>query len=237
MAKFYGVGTGPGASDLLTIRGKEVIEKVDCLYTPEPKKGGKSLALAIVTPYLREGLTIKQRHFPMVKDWAEKRSAWKEIAEEIITDVKSGLDVAFVTLGDPMVYSTYSYLLERMTDQIETETVPGISSFCQISNALQIPLVIDEESYAVLPATADEAVIRTALEQLSTVILMKVSLALPKLMKLLNESDLLGQTVLVSDSSMTSEKIMIGLNELSDQEQLSYFSTMIVYKNRRLKGS
>lgn len=41
MAKFYGVGTGPGASDLLTIRGKEVIERVDCLYTPEPKKRGK----------------------------------------------------------------------------------------------------------------------------------------------------------------------------------------------------
>lgn len=38
MTKFYGVGTGPGASDLLTIRGKEVLQMVDCLYTPEPKK-------------------------------------------------------------------------------------------------------------------------------------------------------------------------------------------------------
>ena len=42
MTKFYGVGTGPGASDLLTIRGKEVLQMVDCLYTPEPKKAGKS---------------------------------------------------------------------------------------------------------------------------------------------------------------------------------------------------
>lgn len=237
MAKFYGVGTGPGASDLLTIRGKKIIETVDCLYTPEPKKGGKSLALQIVSPYLKEGLTIKQRHFPMVNDWDEKRNAWKEIAEEIISDVKKGLNVAFVTLGDPMVYSTYSYLLERMIDQIETETVPGISSFCQISNNLQIPLVIDEESYAVLPATANEEIIRTALEQLSTVILMKVSIALPKVLKLLTELNLLEQTILVSDSSMASEKIMIGLNELSEQDHLSYFSTMIVYKNRTLKGS
>lgn len=237
MAKFYGVGTGPGASDLLTIRGKRIIETVDCLYTPEPKKGGKSLALQIVSPYLKEGLTIKQRHFPMVNDWDEKRNAWNEIAEEIISDVKKGLNVAFVTLGDPMVYSTYSYLLERMINQIETETVPGISSFCQISNSLQIPLVIDEESYAVLPAMADEEVIRTALEQLSTVVLMKVSIALPKVLKLLTELNLLEQTILVSDSSMTSEKIMIGLNELSEQDHLSYFSTMIVYKNRTLKGS
>lgn len=237
MAKFYGVGTGPGASDLLTIRGKKIIETVDCLYTPEPKKGGKSLALQIVSPYLKEGLTIKQRHFPMVNDWDEKRNAWNEIAEEIISDVKKGLNVAFVTLGDPMVYSTYSYLLERMIDKIETETVPGISSFCQISNNLQIPLVIDEESYAVLPATANEEIIRTALEQLSTVILMKVSIALPKVLKLLTELKLLEQTILVSDSSMASEKIVIGLNELSEQDHLSYFSTMIVYKNRTLKGS
>lgn len=237
MAKFYGVGTGPGASDLLTIRGKRIIETVDCLYTPEPKKGGKSLALQIVSPYLKEGLIIKQRHFPMVNDWDEKRNAWNEIAEEIISDVKKGLNVAFVTLGDPMVYSTYSYLLERMIDQIETETVPGISSFCQISNNLQIPLVIDEESYAVLPATANEEIIRTALEQLSTVILMKVSIALPKVLKLLTELNLLEQTILVSDSSMASEKIVIGLNELSEQDHLSYFSTMIVYKNRTLKGS
>lgn len=237
MAKFYGVGTGPGASDLLTIRGKRIIETVDCLYTPEPKKGGKSLALQIVSPYLKEGLTIKQRHFPMVNDWDEKRNAWNEIAEEIISDVKKGLNVAFVTLGDPMVYSTYSYLLERMIDKIETETVPGISSFCQISNNLQIPLVIDEESYAVLPATANEEIIRTALEQLSTVILMKVSIALPKVLKLLTELKLLERTILVSDSSMASEKIVIGLNELSEQDHLSYFSTMIVYKNRTLKGS
>lgn len=237
MAKFYGVGTGPGASDLFTIRGKKIIETVDCLYTPEPKKGGKSLALQIVSPYLKEGLTIKQRHFPMVNDWDEKRNAWNEIAEEIISDVKKGLNVAFVTLGDPMVYSTYSYLLERMIDKIETETVPGISSFCQISNNLQIPLVIDEESYAVLPATANEEIIRTALEQLSTVILMKVSIALPKVLKLLTELKLLERTILVSDSSMASEKIVIGLNELSEQDHLSYFSTMIVYKNRTLKGS
>ncbi|MBO0452146.1 cobalt-factor II C(20)-methyltransferase [Candidatus Enterococcus murrayae] len=237
MAKFYGVGTGPGASDLLTIRGKEIIEMVDCLYTPESKKGGKSLALQIVDPYLRTDLTIKQRHFPMVNDWEQKRSAWNEITEEIVADVKKGLNVAFITLGDPMVYSTYSYLLERLSNKIETETVSGISSFCQISNNLQIPLVIDEESYAVLPATADESTIRTALEQISTIVLMKVSTALPKILKILTELELLDHTILVSDSSMDSEKVMIGLNELNEADQLSYFSTMIVYKNRELKGS
>lgn len=172
----------------------------------------------------------------MVKDWDEKQKAWNEIAKEIINDVKSGLDVAFITLGDPMVYSTYSYLLERIADHVETETIPGISSFSQISNHLQIPLVIDEESYAVLPATAEETILQMALEQLSTVVLMKVSIALPKVLKILTRLDLLEQTILVSDSSMESEKIVIGLSELNAEDDLSYFSTMIIYKNRTLKG-
>ena len=75
-----------------------------------------------------------------------------------------------------------------------------------------------------------------ALEQLSTVVLMKVSIALPKVLKILTRLDLLEQTILVSDSSMESEKIVIGLSELNPEDDLSYFSTMIVYKNRTLKG-
>ncbi|MBO1308000.1 cobalt-factor II C(20)-methyltransferase [Enterococcus sp. 669A] len=232
MAKFYGIGTGPGDSDLLTVKGQKVLNQVDCLYTPEPKKGGKSLALKIVTPYLKEDLEIKQRHFPMVNTLETKQAAWDAIAAEIIADVQQGKNVAFITLGDPMIYSTYAYLLERVQGEVETETVAGISSFTQIANSLQIPLVMDDESYAVLPATKDEALIKAALEMFSTVILMKVSVALPKILKLLREQDLLEQTILVSDASMETEEITVGIQELTEEAKLSYFSTMIVYKNR-----
>ncbi|MDH6363377.1 precorrin-2/cobalt-factor-2 C20-methyltransferase [Enterococcus sp. PF1-24] len=234
MAKFYGIGTGPGDSDLITVRGKNVLSKLDCLYTPEAKKAGKSLALKIVTPYLPDDLEIKQRHFPMVNHLAEKQAAWDKIAEEIITDVKSGKEVGFITLGDPMIYSTYSYLLERVVGKIATETIAGISSFTQMANALQLPLVIDEESYAVLPATADEAVIKMALEQFSTIVLMKVAVNLPKIINLLQQQDLLKQTVLVSNASMATENIMLGIESLAADEKLSYFTTMIVYKNRKI---
>ncbi len=235
MAKFYGIGTGPGDSQLLTVKGKTILNQVDCLYTPEPKKGGQSLALKIVSPYLRSELEIKQRHFPMVNTLETKQSAWDTIAAEIVEDVQQGKNVAFITLGDPMIYSTYAYLLERVQPEIETETVAGISSFSQIANSLQIPLVMDEEAYAVLPATKDEQQIRVALELFSTIILMKVSVALPKILKLLKEQGLLEQTILVSDASMASEKITVGVQDLMADTKLSYFSTMIVYKDRDLE--
>ncbi|MGX7025158.1 cobalt-factor II C(20)-methyltransferase [Vagococcus hydrophili] len=234
MAKFYGIGTGPGDSDLLTIRGKKALETIDYLYTPEPKKKGKSLALSIVSPYLPDNLEIKQRHFPMVNDLSVKEEAWDLVASEILEDVKSGKNVGFVTLGDPMVYSTYSYLLERLSNAIETETIPGISSFSSMSNILQIPLVMDEETYSVVPATADESVIKTALETFSTVIIMKVSVELPKIKRLLESYDLLDSTVLISNASMENESIIMGLTDLDETKRISYFSTMIVYKTREI---
>ncbi len=234
MAKFYGIGTGPGDSDLLTIRGKKALEIIDYLYTPEPKKKGKSLALSIVSPYLPETLEIKQRHFPMVNDLSVKEEAWDLVAQEILEDVRAGKNVGFVTLGDPMVYSTYSYLLERLSDVIETETIPGISSFSSMSNILQIPLVMDEETYSVVPATASEDVIKTALETFSTVIIMKVSIELPKIKRMLEEQNLLDSAVLISNASMENEVITMGLESLDETKRISYFSTIIVYKTRKI---
>lgn len=232
MTKFYGIGTGPGDSDLLTIRGKNTLEKIDILYTPESKKEGKSLALSIVAPYLKPDFTIKQRHFPMSNDQQSKEKAWDSIAEEIIADVQSGKDVGFITLGDPMIYSTYSYLLERVKKVIETETIAGISSFSQIASQLQMPLVLDDETYAVVPATAEEAFLRQALENFTTIIIMKIALAVPKIKVLLEELDLSDQTILISNVSMDGQEVIKGMRSITEEDKLSYFTTAIVYKNR-----
>lgn len=65
MAKFYGIGTGPGDSKLVTMEAAERLGNLEILYTPQPKKGGESLAKKIVSPYLKDTLIIKERHFPM----------------------------------------------------------------------------------------------------------------------------------------------------------------------------
>ena len=54
MAKFYGIGTGPGDSSLLTVKAVDTLKNIDVLYTPEAKKGGDSLALSIVKNYMKE---------------------------------------------------------------------------------------------------------------------------------------------------------------------------------------
>ena len=162
MAKFYGIGTGPGDSTLVTIKAVNTIKMLDILYTPEPKKGGDSLALSIVKEYVPDTVEIKQRHFPMNNDSVEKMASWDAIAAEIKDDVKAGKEVGFITLGDPMIYSTYVYIMERLMDEIEVETIPGISSFSNIASNQNFPLVMDTDPLMVIPCTMEEEKIDAA---------------------------------------------------------------------------
>lgn len=230
MAIFYGIGIGPGDSELVTVKGSRLLQELDILYTPEAKKHAKSLALAISEPYLSKDLQIKQRHFPMVVDRESKEEKWKDIANEIISDVQHGYKVGFITLGDPMVYSTYSYLIELIGSQIDTQTIPGITSYNSMAASLGIPLVMDEESFAVLPATAEQDKLEAALQIHETLVIMKVANHLDVILPLLAKYDLLDKTYLVSKASTQEQTICHGLTGLSSNEKLSYFTTMLVKK-------
>ena len=231
MTKFYGIGIGPADSELLTMKSINLLQEIDILYTPEAKKGGDSLALKIAKPHLSPDLEIKQRHFPMIYSKEKKQNQWEKIAKEIIVDVKNGKNVGFITLGDPMVYSTYSYLLGMIEDEIEIKTIPGITSFGCIATELGQPLTMDEESFAVIPATATIEKIERTLQLHDTIVLMKVARHLDTILKLLKKYDLLEKTFMVSNVSSEKQEIIRGLTDFSSDADLSYFTTMIVKKN------
>ncbi|MBF0777638.1 cobalt-factor II C(20)-methyltransferase [Streptococcus cuniculi] len=231
MAKFYGIGIGPGDSELVTVKASRLLNDLDIIYTPEAKKRTKSLALSIAETYLNEHLEIKQRHFPMIASLEEKKEQWEAISKEIVEDVKAGKNVGFITLGDPMVYSTYSYLLDILKDEIETQTIPGITSFTCMASELGQPLTMDEESFAVVPATTDVETMDAALSLHDTVVLMKVANHLDVVLPLLEKHQLVNNTFLVSHASSDKQIIMRGVADLDVESKLSYFTTMIVKKN------
>ena len=207
MAKFYGIGTGPGDSTLVTIKAVNTIKMLDILYTPEPKKGGDSLALSIVKEYVPDTVEIKQRHFPMNNDSVEKMASWDAIAAEIKDDVKAGKEVGFITLGDPMIYSTYVYIMERLMDEIEVETIPGISSFSNIASNQNFPLVMDTDPLMVIPCTMEEEKIDAALQTYDCFVLMKVYKNFKEIVQKLEKYDLIDSAILVSNSSQEREVV------------------------------
>ena len=235
MAKFYGIGTGPGDSSLVTVKAVNTFKILDILYTPEPKKGTDSLALSIVKEYIPDTVEIKQRHFPMNSDSVEKMAAWDQVAEEIVTDVNGGKNVGFITLGDPMIYSTYVYVMERLIDEIEVETIPGISSFSNIASNQNFPLVMDTDPLIVIPCTMEEEKIDEALQKYDCMVLMKVYKNFKQIIEKLEKYNLIDNAILVSNSSQDREVVYKDLRDVHLQEKISYFSTILVNKNNKIK--
>lgn len=231
--KLFAIGTGPGNSDLLTVRAVRCLAKLDILYAPAARKGGDSLALSIVREYLPDGLEIKERHFPMTHNDVEKTQAWDEVAQEIAADVEQGNQVGFVSLGDVMLFSTWVSLLARLRDKIAIEMIPGITSFACIASHSQFPLAMEQQSLAIISCTAPPDEIDRALSQHSSLVLMKVSSNFAAVKQLLAKHNLFGHSVLVSDASLDSELVCRDLSRLDEQQKLSYFTTILVNKNWR----
>ena len=156
----YGVGLGPGDANLVTIRGRQVLESAEVVYSP-----GR-LSRSVATEHVSES-RIGDLDFPMTRDEDELRRAWKEAAEEIAPRAREGT-VAFATLGDPNVYSTFGHLrrtLSAFHPDVAVETVPGVSGVTAFTTALGIEvaagasLTLHEAARGAAPTGPDRMVL------------------------------------------------------------------------------
>lgn len=103
---FYGIGVGPGDPELLTMRAINVLKEVDIIIAPKTEKKEDSVALEIARPYLKPDVEIVKQVFPMVVNFEQSPEAWEQNKAEILALLEQGKKVAFLTLGDPMFYSS-----------------------------------------------------------------------------------------------------------------------------------
>ncbi|MDP4209858.1 MAG: precorrin-2 C(20)-methyltransferase [Bacteroidota bacterium] len=226
--KFYGIGVGPGDPELITMKAVNILKSVDVVAVPESSKEKGSVALDIARPYLREGAEMLTLTFPMIRDVAAKQRIREENAQKVLAEIQQGKTIAFLTLGDPMLYSTYIYLLENLLSlSIDIETIPGIYSFSAISNRLNMPLVKGDEKLAVISSL--EKSDWSSLLAFDTVVCMKVSAYRETLAELLRLSDSPFDFVLVSNVGNignASEIVHQGTDVL--EGEMPYFSTGIL---------
>ncbi|WP_251330973.1 cobalt-factor II C(20)-methyltransferase [Haloplanus pelagicus] len=131
----YGVGLGPGEADLVTVRGKRVLDAVDTVYSP-----GR-LSRSVAREYVPES-ALGDLDFPMTRDPEQLRTAWRTAAD-VVADAAADGDVAFVTLGDPNVYSTFGHLrrtLSAFHPGVDVEVVPGVSAVTAFATALGVEI-------------------------------------------------------------------------------------------------
>ncbi|AKL11302.1 TPA: cobalt-factor II C(20)-methyltransferase [Kluyvera intermedia] len=228
--RLYALGIGPGASDLLTVRAARILGKLDVLYAPAGRKGGDSLALSIVREYLGKQTEIRCTHFPMSADSAEKEAVWDEVAAALSAETEAGKQVGFITLGDAMLFSTWVFLLQRLGRPDWLEIVPGVTSFAAIAARTQTPLAMEQQSLAVVSCTAPEEEITQALANHDSLVLMKVYGRFARIKALLADAGLLDRALMMAEATLPGEQCWRRLAEVSDEQALPYFSTILVNK-------
>lgn len=159
MAKgiLYGIGVGPGEPELLTLKALRRIQESDIIILPaQPKEECYAyLSVRKVWPEL-EQKDILCLPFPMIRDSAALEKARNEIYAEIREMLSEGKKAGFITIGDPTVYSTYSYVEKRaVRDGFVCETVSGVPSFCAAAASLGISLGENKEEIHIIPASYD----------------------------------------------------------------------------------
>jgi len=227
----YAVGVGPGDPELITRKAERILRAAPVICAPTGAAEAASYALAIVEPFLdRSRQEVLTRVFPMSKDESELLPFWEETAAEIAGRLRAGQDVAFITIGDPFLYSTFLYLYRIFRErypELRIEVVPGISSIGAAAAAAGVPLGIAADRIAILPATYEEGGVRQTLLDYDTVILMKVHRVFDRLYGLLCELGLEKSAVFVRRVGSVEEEVVTDLAALVGKK-LDYLSLLIV---------
>lgn len=233
----YGVGVGPGAPDLLTLRALDVLRRAPVLVMPRGSEHGASVAWEIVRPALGDvpGQERLFLTFPMSKDPARLRPAWDQAFAAIGERLEKGLDVAFATEGDPSLFSTFIYLAgeaPRRWPGIRIEVVPGVSSIAAVPATTGVPLADGQERIAIVPATYGLEDLDELLARFDTTVLMKIGTELPRIVEALRRARLLDRAVYVSRATMREQRIVRDLGAMAP-ERGDCFAMVIVSRKER----
>lgn len=234
MAAVYAVGVGPGDPELLTRKAERILRSVDVILAPVSNLTEASVALGTIREFIdedRQEIIVHQ--FPMTSDRAVLIPAWQGAAELIAAHAEAGRSVAFITIGDPLFYSTFIYLLRILREQwpqIPLEIIPGISSINAAASEAALPLVEGDEKMVVIPATAGIEQIKTALETYETVVLLKVKPIFPAILELLRAAGRETNTVFVERVGSHRQKVLTDFGEISAHSP-DYLSLLIIKRS------
>ena len=222
----YGVGVGPGDSRLMTYLAVETIEK--CPVIAVPAEGREHAVSYRIADGIVKGLDQKEclnLSTPMTKDLKVLGQNYEEAARRIIERLEDGKDVAYLTLGDPTIYSTYIYIHRIVKARgYEARIINGIPSFCAVAAKLGDSLADRSEQLHIIPSTYD---IKEALTYPGSKVLMKAASKLSVVKQTLKAKGMKG--IMVENCGLPEERIYRQADEMP--ENASYYTIIVVKEN------
>lgn len=197
----FGIGVGPGDPELLTLKAARILRETAAVFAASSSKNDYSIAEAIVRPHLPEGTAVTRLGFPMTRDKDALAAAWEANAAAMAAVLAAGRDAAFVTLGDPLLYSTFGYVLPLLRERLPglpVVVVPGVTSFQAAAAATGEVLAESGENLLVASGVDENGRLERALLASDNAVILKAYRNFPRLRALLGELGLAGRTTFVT---------------------------------------
>lgn len=222
----YGVGLGPGAPDLMTLRAARLIEGASVVAYPT-LAGADSFARAIAADLIAKNAREIVMDVPMSVERAPAQAAYDKGAAEIAAALDAGQDVVCLCEGDPFFYGSFMYLFARLSDRYRVEVVPGVTSITACAASAGLPLAARNERLTVLPGPLPEAELRARIDGAESVVIMKVGRHLAKIRAVIADLGLTASAVYVERATLPQE-VVLPLAEAP--EKAPYFSMILLTK-------
>jgi precorrin-2/cobalt-factor-2 C20-methyltransferase len=231
---FFGIGVGPGEPGLIPVAAWDILKKCEVIFVPRAKTMGHSVARrCLPTNEIPQG-RFREIEFAMETDRSVLSAHYTELAETIAIELCAGRDVAYLTLGDPSTYSTYTYTLAGLQDRISDfryRTFPGVPSYCAVAAAAGFALGEGKQRILILPCPTEMSELRSAIETHDIVVLMKIGDRLPAVLGLLRQMGIGDRCVFGSHVGMADQILYPNVAEMDPEKSRGYLSTLLIRKD------
>lgn len=217
------------------------MKMVDVIFVPKAHAHKPSMALGTVKHILAERAKPPEMFelvFPMTKNEHEVQGLWTKNASLVAEKTKSDKTAAFITLGDPMFYSTFIYLFQSLRQdypEVKVEIIPGVTALTACAASAQVPLAEKEEVVAIIPSDLDSTLIEEMAKHADNLVFMKCAHRFKDLVPILGRFSFTENSTvaLVRRCSMPEEKVIVGrICDVKDWEKPEdYFSMAIVRRS------
>lgn len=233
LGTLYGLGVGPGDPELLTLKAARILGEVAVVFAASSSKNDYSIAQAIIAPHLPRDTPVTRLPFPMTRDATALDAAWEANTAAMADVLASGRDAAFITLGDPLLYSTFGYVLPRLRTclpGLPVTIVPGITSF-QAAAALTGDVLVESGENLLIASGVDgDGRLSRALDAADNAVILKAYRNFPRLRTLLASLGLSAKTTFVTRVGHDGQTVERDLDKAPEKPH--YLSLCLIKRNR-----
>ena len=238
IGKIYGVGVGPGAIDLLSVRADKLVREAK--YIAFFRKAGRAgHARQIASTLLSKDVIELAMEYPITTEIPLSDQRYSEVLSEfykkysnmIISLSQTGIDLVILCEGDPFFYGSFMHIYSRVKDKCPVEVVPAITGMSAAWTATDIPITWGDDILTVLMGTLDKTTLENQLQDTNAAIIMKIGRNLPKIKKALERTGRFYDAFIVEYAAMEKQTVQ----RLSDynKENAPYFSIIILHGQGR----